>query len=135
VSLPLSIIVTLLEKLGRSSAEVPLCLEVKTALFLEIQTGFFPLLHGCNQPSCPIEPGLLSRFMFLAFQVNLFHTVDTLPAPESDSEKLIHRVIAEERKEINVLDGQSLRGYNEAFLKAHAGELLAKIGTEITKMT
>jgi hypothetical protein len=34
-----------------------------------------------------------------------------------------------------VLEGQSLRGYNEAFLKAHAGELLMKIGKEITKLT
>ncbi|GAQ88611.1 N-terminal acetyltransferase [Klebsormidium nitens] len=56
--------------------------------------------------------------------VTLFHTVDTSPAPDSESAELVHRVIAEERKEITALAGQSLQEYNEAFLKEHSGSLL-----------
>ncbi|KAK3164784.1 hypothetical protein QOZ80_1AG0024670 [Eleusine coracana subsp. coracana] len=55
--------------------------------------------------------------------IKFFHKINTLPAPGTDSEKLICNVLEAERPDIRQLHGKSLIEVNRSFLEKHSASL------------
>ncbi|KAM0881850.1 hypothetical protein ACQ4PT_032687 [Festuca glaucescens] len=61
--------------------------------------------------------------MLQADQIRFFHKINSLPAPGTDSEKLIWNVLEAERPDLRQLHGKSLVEVNSNFLEKHNASL------------
>ncbi|KAJ6839531.1 N-alpha-acetyltransferase 15, NatA auxiliary subunit [Iris pallida] len=59
--------------------------------------------------------------------IKFFHKISNLPAPVTDSEKLIWSVLEAERPDISQLHGRSLIEANRSFLEKHKGSLMHRV--------